>query len=367
MLNLNKKHIEKIIITTLGILAIVSVLKGIYNAQLNYVDFQYFGACNFINGISPYSLSLSGLSDFSTPNYWHSLYITMSPLCLFEPKLASLIWSIFNVALGVFCAVKICKVNDLSSKVTLYITLFFLMSLPFRNGIGNSQNQILMLGFFTFALLSQSKYWGGFFTALSFSKYTFFPSLFGTLLKVAKEKIFTGLIFGGVITSLGVFIIYDGNFLQSLFGPIMVAINGGVSPGNADLLTISDYFFGKDNELRLYVIFLLLFLNIFSAYFCAKREAGIAYNLAISSTLSLMFLTHLGYDGVFLLPAFCYLASKCSPIKWLGLGLIIYHWQIAKLIYIFDIIEDGLFLATINFITYAIIIVIIYKFGNGER
>jgi len=124
------------------------------------------------------------------------------------------------------------------------IALFFFASLPFRNGIGNDQTQILILTFFVLSMQTNTPWLKGLFGPLSFIKYSFAGSWIGMNIYHDKCSVIWSVLFLALMMLGGAFWIYSGDFIIDLFGPFLVAAHG-VAPRHGDLLTITDYIFGN--------------------------------------------------------------------------------------------------------------------------
>lgn len=338
-----------------GVLGVISVIAGVRNAVLKNTDFQLSGSRLFTKGENPYLYFLNGNIDgeiLSPPNYFHQLYALMAPLTLFNDETSRLLWAILTVFLAIWCCFELCKLANKTSFFWL-ISLFFLMSLPFRNGLGNNQNQILVLTFFILSMkVSQSKTIG-FFGALAFFKYSFFGSWLGmNIRRNFKSVIWSGL-FTICFVALGAFWISSGNIMIDVFGPIIVS-KDSVSPGYSDILTITTSLFGIRYKF-LTAIFLLGF-NIFIVDSVINNSKDILFVLAIGGITSLMFLTHLGYDGVFLLPALIFLLSRGGISSLIGLSIIIYHWQVVKIFHILGFGGGSIEWKIFNLVTYIILL-----------
>ena len=263
-------------------------------------------------------------------NYLHPLYFLLSPLIYFDDQVARLVWALINTAMAVFISYELCKMAKRCEYFILVI-MFFFASLPFRNGIGNEQNQILILAFFVLSMRANSSWSKGLFGALSFVKYSFAGAWVGMFLSRDRNAVFWSGLLAMILTLLGAFWIFSGNFIVDFFGPFMVA-SRSVAPGHGDVLTIIDHIFGREFHFRSVVGLLLLLLNIIAVALVTRKSSDTLFILAIAGVSSLMFVTHLGYDGVFLLPALVFLIAKGGGVSLVGLGAIIYSWQIVKVL-----------------------------------
>ncbi len=324
-ITLNRKQ-YLIFIFILGVIGIVSLLAGLNNAWVNFVDFQQPAACLFISGESPYAyafeLGESYKENWSKPNYLHALYFLQSPLCIFDDAIARLVWGLINTGLAIWISYTLSKMAN-RPEYFILITLFFFASLPFRNGIGNDQNQILILTFFVLSMQANSSWLKGLFGALSFIKYSFAGSWIGMTFYRDKLAVIWSGLFVVLMMLGGALWISSGNFIIDFLGPFMVASNG-VRPGHGDLLTMIDYIFDSQYQYRTVVGASLLVLNTIVVAWITRKSMDPLFILAIAGVSSLMFVTHLGYDGVFLLPALVFLIAKGGGASLVGVATIVY-------------------------------------------
>lgn len=243
---LNRKTYN--ILLVLFILAgTISLIVGIKNAYIYFIDFQQPAACVFISGENPYLFKPVDNNLWSPPNYLHTLYFLLSPLCLIEDNsIARLTWAIINTLLATWIVCKLSVLANIKFLFVLILMIFF-MSLPFRNGIENDQNQILILTFFTLTILyNNSSKLKSLFGALSFTKYSFSASWIGMNLFKDMASVLWSVVLVLLFMSIGSFWISSGNFMGDFFGPINVA-SGAVVSGHADMLTLFDMFVGGDD------------------------------------------------------------------------------------------------------------------------
>ena len=353
----NKQYLSLIFI--LGTVGVISLIAGLYNAWNHMVDFQQPASCLFISGKNPYLFDLERIhpKNWAHPNYLHPLYILLSPLCLFDDSTARLIWGLINSILAIWIAYTLCKMANYR-EYFLLITFFFFASLPFRNGIGNGQNQILILTFFLLSIQANSSWLKGLFGSLSFIKYSFAGSWIGMNICHDKYSVIWSGVFITFMMLCGAFWISSGNFLTDFLGPFKVAAHG-VSPGTGDLLTIFDNLFIGQYQyktIRTTVGVLLLVINIVTVAWITRKSTNVLFNLSIAGVASLMFVTHLGYDDVFLFPALVFLIVKGGRASLFGLIAISYSWQVVKVLAVLNLIGQSLGWIIIQFCMYTIVL-----------
>jgi len=357
-IRLNKKQYY-IVLSLLVLLGVVSLIAGMYNTWNNIVDFQQPAACVFISGENPYLFHLEGKygDNWSPPNYLHSLYFLLSPLCIFDDSTARLVWGFINIGFAIWISYTLCKMANHREYFILVLLVFF-ASLSFRNGIGNQQNQMLVLAFFILSMQANSSFFQGFFGALSFLKYSFAGSWIGMFLYHNKYAVVWSVLLVIMMMISGAYWISSGNILIDLLGPFKVASKiGNIAYGSGDILTIFEYLVGKEYEYRIIVAALLLLLNIVIVAFITKKSTDPLFILSVAGVSALIFVTHLRYDAVFLLPAFIYFLSRSGILSLIGFFIIIYNWQITKILDIFKIHNASLNWTIIHLFLYVILLV----------
>ncbi len=323
---------RRLVLAVLFILALISVGQGVGNALKYSRDFQWSPIVVLWDGINPYSEVLSG--NFSirmildqSPGYLHAMYVFLAPFALLDWEPAKVVWLIFNLVAGLFICYFLGAQYQLCAQMRFVITFIFLCSTPFRNCLGNGQISILMLLCFT-ALYSTRHTTAGVISGLTYIKYSFAPPLATYILFSRGWRIFALSLLPALIGYGIFFFIVGGDPLEVLLQPLQVtAIASG--PGLGDLMSVAAIFL-RDSDPSIFISFyyvLPLGLSTYVTYFLSKHVHEMNLSIAIVATSSLLFFRHLGYDYVFLLPAFFY---ACSKIKqWQGKlvgGLTLFNW-----------------------------------------
>ncbi len=342
-------------ISVLGAIGAISLAAGLYNAWSYFMDFQQSAACLFISGDNPYLAHLEGRhrENWTPPNYLHPLYILQSPLCLFDDATARLVWGAINTILAIWICYTLAKMAK-HREYFLPVTLFLFASLPFRIGIGNDQNQILILTLFILSMQASASWLRGLFGSLSFMKYSFAGSWIGMNIYHDRHSVVWSVFFVALLMLGGALWISSGDFSVDFLGPFMVAAHG-VAAGHGDLLTIIDYLYAGQPPYRTVIGGLLLILNIIVVAWITRNSTDALFILSVAGVGSLMFVTHLIYDGVFLLPALVFLLVKGGAVSLLGLAAIVYTWQIVKVLDVLNISETSIEWTVLHFFVYLIL------------
>jgi Glycosyltransferase family 87 len=180
-----QKLASRALLGILALLAAASLMAGLRNANLDAgsVDFQYSAARLLLAGINPYELFPHDQSQFlltQGPNYLPLLYFLLLPIGALDWPTARLIWSVINLAIGLFVAWRLGQGFGRargSAMVGAMAALAFIASTPFRNTIGNGQAGLLVTAALILALQARS------------------PLLKGALLALAVTKISLGAMF----------------------------------------------------------------------------------------------------------------------------------------------------------------------------
>lgn len=325
-------------ILVLFIFAVTSVVQGIANALQYSRDFQWSPIVLLWQGMNPYVEVLSG--NFSihlildqSPGYLHAMYVFLGPFALLDWASAKIVWAVLNVlaALGVcyFLALR----YELSRVAGIVMTLVFLCSTPFRNSLGNGQVSIFILLFFTALYLSKPLP-SSLLAGIVYIKYSFAPPVAFYLF---FKRGWVSVAYSFVLVTFGYSVFWlmvGGDPIEVLLQPLAVtSISSG--PGIGDLMSVATVFL-KDAHKYWFIGFYYVFPILASAlvaYFVSERVADEGLALAIVAVASLVFFRHMGYDYVFLLPAFAYCLSRkrhlsltilllCILYNWFGLRLI---------------------------------------------
>lgn len=361
-------RIFRLLIVLLWLAGIVSLSIGVKNAYYGSQDFQWSPTKLFVEGKNPYKTVLSGddkkeiiLSQF--PNYLSPLYVVIYPFGYMDFKVAKISWAVLNICLSILCVYLICYFTK-SKNLFIYLLPIFWFSLPFRNGLGNGQQQILILTFLcAFAFqMRNPKYIV--LISLSYIKYSFAPSFFafGARHNPLYAIISIPLLFVMMAVSLSM---VDGSLTEKWLGPFLVA-SQSVGEGNGDLATILFRYviFEPSFNYKISIYVILAVSNFAINYFLIRNEEDILLNLSISCVCSLLFLKHLGYDGVFLIIPLLYFMKYISPRGILGMTIIFYFWYFRKALDVLfgvDVTKETLLL------NFALLVLTIFLLKSDEK
>ena len=327
--------------------ALVSLAAGAFNALTSPGDFQYPNACRFIAGEDPFTLHLDSPEAGSSawrklaPVYLHFFYFLLAPLCVLSWQQAASGWLIANLVFAVATVRLLTRRAGLGFASFVLITCLFALSTPLRNTLGIGQTSLFILFVFVLAGLATRREIRVGASVLSFIKYSFAGSWLGLMLRRDPPTIIASGAVATLLVALGAWWIADGNIVQALFAPMVVA-RESVAPGHGDLMTLFHYAFDPDNRYRLPVAVALLLANVAVVYRLTGLTTDPLLQLAIASTASLLFLNHLLYDSVFLLPALVVLLARLDLYTWIGGIAIGLHWYVLRVIDLFDLRSDDL-------------------------
>ena len=321
---------NKISILLLIILACLSIFYALIVANTNgSMDFPYSPTKIFIDKINPYeyflySEDLSRIIGVQYPVYAHATFILFSPFSYFEWDISRASWSIINVLLGLLCSYIFLKKAEINKLEFIFLICIFCISTPFRNCIGNGQLSFLILLCFS-AYLINNIYLKSFLVGISYIKYSFMPIMaFSIYLRDGFKQLFISGLFcfiGWIIFSFYL----SQNIFDTLFQPIMVALNGFDSTlTRGDLYTILSNIFKINNSFAIIlIIFLITF--IFSKNLSKINDELLVINLML--IVSLFTFGHLIYDYVVLFPALIYSFKNLKFLRAkISFIIVLYFW-----------------------------------------
>lgn len=115
-----------------------------------------------------------------------------------------------------------------------------------------------------------------------------------------------------------------------------------------------------------------MILNILFVGLITKNSTDSLFNLSIAGVSSLIFVVHLGYDSVFLLPTLIYILSKKANIySFMGLLTLTYPWYIVKILIVFNLFNfNDVSLTTklvVQFVLYLLLIISLIMVQKNPR
>ncbi len=179
---------------------------------------------------------------------------------------------------------------------------------------------------------------------------------------------FRAVVWSGVFTAVfviaGALWISSGDFVTDLFGPAIVA-SGNVASGAGDLMTIFDRLF-PDSPYRIWAAIALLMSNLLFVAWFLRNRGNPLFRLSLAGASSLIFLTHLGYDGVFLLPAVVYFFAGGGKFSLIGLIAIMFSWQVVKVLDVLGILDHSIEWILLQALSYVVVVVCILFVSREE-
>lgn len=288
--------------------ASLSIYQGFKNALKYSQDFQWSPSVIFWQGEDPYLESLLGNKSgriilSQAPNYFHHFYIMLWPLAQMDFEGAKIAWFSLNIMLASLALLVLKKHASLGWLEFMLLSALFFMSTPFRNCLGNGQASIFVLFSLLMFWFSKGPFNGGWLAA-GIVKYSFAPVF--VIHSAMKKEIAVIVAMGLISASILFFGFHTNNFSMNLpIEPLLVATIK-TSPGAADLMTLMRYDLGLSFPL---VAAISMSLAFSVALFLKNADKDL-WSFSIISIASLLLFQHLGYDYVFLLPAFVLLFSK---------------------------------------------------------
>lgn len=356
------------------LLAAVSVTQGLLNALKQSQDFQWSPTVLLSEGINPFEYYLTNENRekiilSQAPNYAHTLYIALLPFSSLEWDSAKLYWAILNIAIGVVVALLWARKAGLSVFMSAMLLFIFLSSTPFRNGIGNGQQSLIILLAFS-ALLLNSAFWRPALAGFAYLKYSFAIPI---AVYIGARHGFASLAISlvpGVVGFLFFWWLVGGDIFHVLIQPLLVS-RDAVGLGVADLMSILSILIAPDSravyQVLVYAVPVVLgvILSIGAVRYL-KDDLAI---LSMIALISLMMFKHLGYDYVFLLPLAAYIfrewGSFSAKVAFLG---VLYNWFGLKIFVELGFYSKDIYWLGLSFLTgVALLIWLFWKAVNATQ
>lgn len=324
---LRNKTYERALKLLAWLAILVLVAHSLRNASVYSQDFQWSGARALLQGDNPYGsyLNTNSRSVFiksQAPNYLQLYYLMLLPFAPLSERIANITWGICNVIMlfaSAWILLDLMKVSMLPQWRYILIMLFALTGFPARNAIGNGQSSIFVLFSISlgFWFLQNNKLvlppaWqriiGASIFGISYIKYSFAP-VFGLFLLFASSlPIALASLLPSAIGACSFLVLFKD--ISILSGPFVVSsqtMQG--SYGIGDLLSLINAFLGGMSSYQFKLIgYSLVALTIYAIWWFRNYEPRRFF--AIAALLSLMFVTHLGYDYVFLIILLAFAFSR---------------------------------------------------------
>lgn len=306
------------------LLATVSVAQGAKNAIVHKSrDFQYDSFKVFSLRINPYDETLSptglvdelGLSKYYghlEANQFPSFLAMMTPITIFPPAVANVVWCIINLILTALMLVLMRKLFCPGLPKTMFFIACCLMlfGLGWRNNIGMGQHTIFSLFFFLLAMYlseKQRSVFSGTMLAISFFKYTLTVPL--ALYFVYKRKFRELLVSVVIHIALTIFSVFwlNDSIINLLLKPMKITTWLGAE-GYIDFSAI----FNLKGPISLILTATVMFAFLALAIFLHRKQQesqATDYNFfALLCYMALVVTYHRAYDFfVWIIPCLIYL------------------------------------------------------------
>lgn len=332
----------------LGVLvlaALLSAYRGAQNGYHNSQDFQWTGANLLAEHIDPWKDALDGdplhrLILTQNPNYLPMLYVLIAPLGWMRQVPAQLIWVVFNILFAIASAWLAARFYGMRRYGVALTICLLLASTPVRMTIGNGQQGLLVLLFWSLGLLTlrltagRSALAGG-----SYFKYNFAPPV---VMYLWLRDGLRAVLWSAVPAAVGTLLVWlwltGGHGVAKIawlvVAPLKLSRIGYFPAGGGsnlmDVLEVPMYMAGMQRTLidgiTLLVALAVCFAVLRRAMRGASRDA-VHCHLALLGVLSFSLFKHHTYDSVVLLFPLCYLLRMRHDAKArVGLGLLAFVW-----------------------------------------
>ena len=310
--------------------ALGSLAQGVFNGLTRSQDLQWSATRLILNHIDPWKVTLDGdpqglIIMGQYPPYLHWLYILMAPIGMVSFPVARVLWTLANLVFTAMVLSLVSRQFGLDRTRIAALTLAFVASTPFRNGLGNGQQGMLELLLVAVAFAMTAEPARGFFLGLSFAKFSFAPPYFFDLL-VSRRVL--ALVCAGVPAIVGLVwahAMVGGDWLVLLLEPLKTAKVSG--PGNADLMSLATFVLPESLLGGIPVAvcrYLLPFALSFALAWQVRFQSGPdgaernRFAAAVYALAAVALFRHLGYDQVFLIFPAAYVLRhwSLSQARW---------------------------------------------------
>ena len=332
---------KKILFSIIAVLAIISVARGVQQAQIYSYDFSVSTAKLVSEGINNYEYVLEGKHDRSENDkllysqdglYAHGFHVILIPFTKISWESAKLIWSIINVVFAFLIPILLCKKFSFSKNETFFLTSIFLMSTVLRINIGYGQHTLFTFFFFILPFIFQSKF-SLFLSGFSYFKYNIGYGLFLYLASLKNiNKILITLIpvtIGWIVFSY----MTNTDLLKSLFQPFLTTI---YYHDQADHLPTTIFSILRLINIKGFLLVLVpLVLNIWVIYKSSLLKDNLL-KLSLICLSILAFTPHQIHDYILLFPLLLYSFRNLDLINSkLNILFIFYFFFVLRIISFF--------------------------------
>lgn len=303
---------RKLLLALVACAALTSLLVGIKHAFLyGSHDLQWMGGRLLSQHIDPWKEELSHnpnhFAHFSPPNYLHALYLLWLPFSRLRFISAEVIWVALTILLSMGSILILKRLFHLSWLQTSVALCCLWMSSPFRVVLEVGQMSCFELFFLSASFMAASEALRGLALGVSLVKYSFSPA--AVLLFLFRRR-FRLLACAGTIPLIGLFgawMLLSTPLHNLVLEPLAVSsAPTAVSPGFADLMTVMESSTPGVSAVKTTAYIFGIVASAGYAFFLNRYRLTRATELTLVSLASLLFVTHLIYDYVFLLPVLCF-------------------------------------------------------------
>lgn len=347
----------KLLLFILIIGACISFIQGLNNAipkEKGSQDFQWSPSKLLLEKQNPYKAALNKSKDqfilAQYPNYPASGYILLWPYATLQWENAKIFWALSNVIFTIIILICIIKLlpESFPKKYQILLATLFLMSTPWRNGVGNGQHALFALSFFLLGVIidKSDRRFSGIPLGISWFKYSVtFPL---TLYFTRSKRGWLNICIASVLNIALLFFAAlwaNSNILDLLIGPLKVA-QSYTGTGYIDVFAISSLL---NINSKLIPVSISIFILLIS-YISIRKETDTLSSLSTLSLAAMVIVFHGYYDFVILiLPLAFALSERGRSLRSkLYLIVVISIWFIDKIIYVINTHES---LESLVFIT----------------
>ena len=280
------------------------------DCSYTFRDFMWLPTKIFVNGDNFYNLILNNeyklVADYNkNPNYpMYSIvtYFILFPFGLLSFEEAKEIGLILNCFIIIHIFIIFHKNNIIPEKKLLLILIIFLLSKPLIYSVALGQYSLLSLYGFVCFFYVKNKIIKVFTIIVSFCKFTFVPVL-GFYFVFKKEYLIIFLLaIVNFICLMAFALLFDDSIIKSFLYQFIIPANN-LTSGAVDLMTL----IGNHPKPPLNYILILFITVIFYTFYYRYTRRNTLADLSSICLITIIFIRHLYYDMIFLLPFLIYL------------------------------------------------------------
>jgi len=329
--NYNKVFLLLIIFTLIFYFLMKNNYFGSYCPDCGFrgEDFIYLPLRALINGINPYKFEdLNFLFNYASaidawpngPVYGLVYYFIFLPFGFLEFYKVKEIWLIINCLIIIHTFIIIYKNVNISENKIIFVYITFLFSKSTVYSIALGQYTLIAFYGFTYIFFGKNFFFQTFLIICALAKFVFAPVIGLYLILKKKYLLIILLIIANVFAILLFSYTFDYPLIKSALNQFIYP-SKKYSSGAFDLMTL----IGNYPKPPLNFFLIIILTSFFYIYYYRNTKRNSLTDLASVSLITLIFIKHLYYDLIFLLPFLIFLFTE-KKINKVQTSIIIYFY-----------------------------------------